>query len=62
MSFQQMIVRGAIHMKLNRFLKNNWFFLSMILGIVLGIAVGFTWPNAGVLEPLGTLFIQCNFH
>jgi Na+/H+-dicarboxylate symporter len=49
-------------MKLNRFLKNNWFFLSMILGIVLGIAVGFTWPNAGVLEPLGTLFIQCNFH
>ena len=48
-------------MKSNSFLKNNWFFFSMILGIVLGIIVGFAWPNAGVLEPLGTLFINMMF-
>ena len=48
-------------MKFNSFLKNNWFFFSMILGILLGIAVGFAWPNAGVLEPLGTLFINMMF-
>ena len=40
-------------MKSNNFLKNNWFFFTMILGIVLGIAVGFAWPGAGALEPLG---------
>ncbi|MBQ9249234.1 MAG: dicarboxylate/amino acid:cation symporter [Oscillospiraceae bacterium] len=33
----------------------------MILGIVLGIAVGFAWPGAGALEPLGTLFINMMF-
>ena len=48
-------------MKSNNFLKNNWFFCSMIVGIVLGIIVGFVWPNAGVLEPLGTLFINMMF-
>ena len=48
-------------MKSNNFLKNNWFFFSMIVGIVLGIIVGFVWPNAGVLEPLGTLFINMMF-
>jgi len=48
-------------MKSNSFLKNNWFFCSMIVGIVLGIIVGFVWPNAGVLEPLGTLFINMMF-
>ena len=48
-------------MKSNSFLKNNFFFFSMIIGIVLGIIVGFTWPNAGVLEPLGTLFINMMF-
>ena len=48
-------------MKSNNFLKNNWFFFTMILGIVLGIVVGFTWPGAGALEPLGTLFINMMF-
>ncbi|MCR4607261.1 MAG: dicarboxylate/amino acid:cation symporter, partial [Oscillospiraceae bacterium] len=44
-----------------KFLKNNWFFFSMILGIVLGIIVGFAWPGATALEPLGTLFINMMF-
>ncbi len=43
------------------FLKKNWFFFSMIIGIVLGIVVGFLWDGAGVLEPLGTLFINMMF-
>ena len=43
------------------FLKRNWFFFSMILGIVLGIVVGFVWDGAGALEPLGTLFINMMF-
>ena len=43
------------------FLKKNWFFFSMILGIVLGIVVGFAWDGAGALEPLGTLFINMMF-
>ena len=34
-------------MKLNRFLKNNWFFLSMILGILLGIKVAFLFGMFG---------------
>ena len=48
-------------MKANNFLKNNWFFFTMILSIVLGIVVGFMWPGAGALEPLGTLFINMMF-
>ena len=44
-----------------KFLKNNWFFFSMILGIVLGIIVGFAWPGATALEPLGPLFINMMF-
>ena len=44
-----------------KFLKKNWFFFSMIVGIVLGIVVGFLWDGAGVLEPLGTLFINMMF-
>ena len=48
-------------MKKNNFLKNNWFFFTMILGIVLGIVVGFLWDGAAALEPLGTLFINMMF-
>ena len=48
-------------MKKGSFLKNNWFFFTMILGIVLGIVVGFTWDGAAALEPLGTLFINMMF-
>ncbi len=43
------------------FFKNNWFLCAMILGIVLGCAVGFAWPGATVLEPLGTLFTNLMF-
>ncbi len=45
----------------SNFLKNNWFFFTMILGIVLGIVVGFVWDGAASLEPLGTLFINMMF-
>ena len=48
-------------MKSNSFFKNNWFFFTMIIGIVLGIIVGFSWDGASALEPLGTLFINMMF-
>ena len=48
-------------MKSNNFLKNHWFFFTMIIGIVLGIVVGFAWDGAAALEPLGTLFINMMF-
>ena len=43
------------------FLKKNWFFFSMILGIVAGCLVGYFWEGATVLEPLGTLFLNLMF-
>ena len=46
---------------MKKFLKNNWFLCTMILGIVLGILVGFAWPGATALEPLGTLFTNMMF-
>jgi Na+/H+-dicarboxylate symporter len=46
---------------MKKFIKNNWFLCTMILGIVLGIIVGFAWPGATVLEPLGTLFTNMMF-
>ena len=44
-----------------KFLKKNWFFFSMILGIVAGCLVGYFWEGATVLEPLGTLFLNLMF-
>ena len=46
---------------MSKFIKNNWFLCTMILGIVLGIIVGFAWPGATALEPLGTLFTNMMF-
>ena len=46
---------------MKNFFKNNWFLCTMILGIVLGCVVGFVWPNASVLEPLGTIFTNLMF-
>ncbi len=46
---------------MKKFLKSNWFLCTMILGIVLGCVVGFAWPGATVLEPLGTLFTNLMF-
>ena len=46
---------------MKNFFKNNWFLCTMILGMVLGIIVGFAWPGATVLEPLGTLFTNMMF-
>ncbi|MCR5089358.1 MAG: dicarboxylate/amino acid:cation symporter [Oscillospiraceae bacterium] len=48
-------------MKSNNFFKNNWFLMTMILGIVAGIIVGFAWPGATALEPLGTIFTNLMF-
>ncbi len=45
--------------------KSFWstygFFFLMIAGIVGGCIVGFAWPGATSLEPLGTLFINMMF-
>ena len=46
---------------MKNFFKNNWFLCTMILGIVLGCIVGFAWPNATVLAPLGTIFTNLMF-
>ena len=46
---------------MKKFLKNNWFLCTMILGIVAGIIVGFVWDGATALEPLGTLFTNLMF-
>ena len=43
------------------FLKNYWFIISMMLGIVGGCIVGAFWPGATALEPLGTVFINLMF-
>ena len=46
---------------MKKFLQTNWFLCTMILGIVLGIVVGFAWEGATALEPLGTLFTNMMF-
>ena len=43
------------------FLKNYWFILSMLVGIVAGCIVGAVWPGATALEPLGTVFVNLMF-
>ena len=46
---------------MKNFFKNNWFLCTMILGIILGCLVGFVWPKATVLAPLGTIFTNLMF-
>ena len=46
---------------MKKFFKNNWFLVTMILGIVAGCIVGFAWDGATALEPLGTLFTNMMF-
>ena len=45
--------------------KSFWstygFLILMLIGIVAGCIVGATWPDAGKLEPLGTLFVNMMF-
>lgn len=44
-----------------QFLKNYWFLISMLIGIVAGCIVGALWPEATCLEPLGTVFVNLMF-
>jgi len=46
---------------MKKFLKNYWFILSMLIGIVAGCITGAVWPGATALEPLGTIFINLMF-
>ncbi|MBE5846425.1 MAG: dicarboxylate/amino acid:cation symporter [Lachnospiraceae bacterium] len=41
--------------------KNYTFLAIMIAAMVLGSIVGWLWPNASVLKPLGTVFINMMF-
>ena len=43
------------------FIKNNAFLIFMLVGIVAGCITGAFWPNATILEPLGTVFINLMF-
>ena len=47
--------------KSRRFLKDYWFILSMLTGIIAGCIVGAVWPGATCLKPLGTVFINMMF-
>ena len=44
-----------------RFIKDYWFILSMLTGIIAGCVVGAIWPGATCLEPFGTVFINMMF-
>ena len=44
-----------------RFIKDYWFILSMLTGIIAGCIVGAIWPGGTCLEPLGTVFINMMF-
>ncbi len=46
---------------MKNFIKNYWFLLTMLVGIIAGCIVGGLWENATVLEPLGTVFINLMF-
>ncbi|MCD8069194.1 MAG: dicarboxylate/amino acid:cation symporter [Lachnospiraceae bacterium] len=48
-------------MSVRKILKNYWFIISMLIGIVAGCIVGAVWPGATALEPLGTIFINLMF-
>lgn len=48
-------------MKKGSFLKNNWFIITMLIGIVAGCITGALWPEATCLEPLGTVFVNLMF-
>lgn len=41
--------------------KNYKFLIIMIVAMILGCIVGWLWPNASVLKPLGTVFINLMF-
>ena len=43
------------------FLKNNSFLILMLTGIAAGCITGAVWPNASLLKPLGTIFINLMF-
>ncbi len=47
--------------KKSSFFKNNWFILTMLLGIIGGCITGWLWPGATALEPLGTIFVNMMF-
>ncbi len=47
--------------KFKQVLKNYWFIISMLIGIIAGCIVGAVWPGATALEPLGTIFINLMF-
>ncbi len=44
-----------------KFLKNNWFLFTMIIGIIAGCLVGAFWKGATALAPLGDLFVNMMF-
>ena len=46
---------------MKNFLKNYGSLLFMLFGIVAGCIVGALWPEATVLKPLGTIFINLMF-
>ena len=46
---------------MKKFLKNNWFLFTMIIGIIAGCVVGAFWKGAGALAPLGDLFVNMMF-
>jgi len=46
---------------MKKFLSNYGFILFMLVGIAAGCVVGALWPDATVLEPLGTVFINLMF-